>query len=86
MTNNKIQENIYSNNLRITKVIDETTGEYTEKGVEFQNGFVQGEASGRYNMAVKLGFKVLEILEIVELETGLSTEELQYLSNRKDLD
>ncbi|WPC42801.1 hypothetical protein [Clostridium sp. JS66] len=75
------ENKIMNNNIVITEVEDRT-GQYTHEGVEVQNAILQGEASGRYNMAVEIGFKALEMLEMVLLETGLNIEELMYLKNK----
>jgi hypothetical protein len=69
--------------LVITDIFDEETGEYTTKGVEVENAILQGEASGRYRMAVELGFKALDMLKLIQLETGVTIEELMYLKKKQ---
>ncbi|MTK12122.1 MAG: hypothetical protein F8N39_08545 [Clostridiaceae bacterium] len=76
---------IINNSIVITEVEDGIGG-YTDKGVAVQNAILQGEASGRYHMAIELGFKALDMLEMIQLETGLSIDELMYLKNREDMD
>ncbi|MFL0163974.1 hypothetical protein [Candidatus Clostridium helianthi] len=83
---NEIKKKIGSE-LVITEVFDEVTGDFSSDGIEFQNGVIKGESLGRYHIAVELGIKTLEMLEMVQLETGLTIEELMYLKkNKEDID
>lgn len=69
------------NNTIVITEIEDGNGNYTEKGVEIQNAILQGEMSGRCRMAIELGFKVLDILEMIRLETGITIDELMYLKS-----
>lgn len=77
------KDNKIMNNSIIITEVENGTGGYTDKGVEVQNAILQGEASGRHHMAVELGFKALDMLEMVQLETGLTIDELMYLKTNR---
>jgi hypothetical protein len=84
--NNNIGNQLKTDGLRITEIFDEKTQEYTKVGIEFQQGFIEIESAGKSRMGLELAFKALEMIEAIELETGLSIEEIRYLKNREDMD
>lgn len=84
--NNSIENQLGTDRLTITEVFDEKTQKYTKMGTEFQHGFLEGESAGKSRMGLELAFKALEMLEAIELETGLTIEEMRYIKNREDMD
>ncbi|MBZ9621419.1 hypothetical protein G9F71_000745 [Clostridium sp. FP2] len=54
--------------------------------IQFKEGFLKGKSLGNSRLGLEIAHKILAMLEVIELETGLNIEEVKYMKNREDMD
>jgi hypothetical protein len=54
--------------------------------IQFKEGFLKGKSLCNSRIGLEIAYKILALLEVIELETGLTIEEMRYLKSREDMD
>lgn len=76
----KIRKNINIDILEIKEVFDEESGKFTDSVATIE-AYIKGLEAGRLRTYMEIGVKLIDVFRQIEIDTGMTFEELRLLKD-----